>query len=46
MPPKGQIKENIQKAVQILEKGKYVTPVQIFEAFLGIADDLRMNNDE
>ena len=37
--------KNIQQ-FKILEKGKYVTPVQIFEAFLGTADDLAMNDDE
>ena len=35
-----------KKQFKILGKGKYVTPVQIFEAFKGIADDPTMNDDE
>ena len=34
-----------KKLFKILEKGKYVTPDEIFKAFVGIADDLTMNDD-
>ena len=40
IPTKGQIKENKKKQFETLEKEKYVTPDQIFEAFVGTADDL------
>ena len=36
-------KKKNKKQFTILEKGKYVTTDQIFEAFVGIADDLTMN---
>ena len=39
-------KKTNKKQFKILEKGKYVTPDQIFEAFMGIADDLTINDDE
>ena len=39
-------KKKNKKQFTILEKGKYVTTDQIFEAFVGIADDLTMNDDE
>ena len=35
-----------KKQFSIIEKGKYVMPNQIFEAFVGIADDLTMRDDE
>ena len=35
-----------KKQFKILEKGKYVIPDQIFEAFARITDDLTMNDDE
>ena len=35
-----------KKQLKILEKGKYVMPDQIFEAFVGIGNDLTMNNDK
>ena len=42
---KGHIKKTKnKKRFKILEKGKYVD--RIFEAFVGIADDLAMNDDE
>ena len=37
-------KKKNKKRFKILEKGKYVD--RIFEAFVGIADDLAMNDDE
>ena len=43
MPTKGLIKK---KEFRILEKGKYVMPDQMAEAFVGIADDLTINDDE
>ena len=39
-------KKTYKKKLKILEKGKYVTAVQIFEAFLGTSGDLTMNDDE
>ena len=33
-------KKTNKKQFKILEKGKYVTPDQMFEAFVGTADDL------
>ena len=45
IPAKGQTKKN-KKQFKILEKGKYVIPDQIFEAFARITDDLTMNDDE
>ena len=38
-------KKKKKNQFKILEKGKYVTPDQIFEAFVGIDDDLTMNDD-
>ena len=35
-----------KKQFKILEKGKYVMPVQKFEAFSGIADDQTMNDHD
>ena len=35
-----------KKQFTILEKGKYVMADQIFEASVGIGDDLTMNDDE
>ena len=35
-------KKTNKKRFKILEKGKYVTPDEIFEAFVGIDDDLTM----
>ena len=35
-----------KKQFKIVEKDVYVTPDEIFEAFVGIADDLTMNDDE
>ena len=35
-----------KKHFKILEKGKYVTPDQIFEASVGIINDIAMNDDE
>ena len=32
--------QKVEKQFKILEKGKYVTPDQIFEVFVGTADDL------
>ena len=43
---KDQIKKTNKKQFKILEKDLYVKPDEIFEAFLGIADDLIMNDDE
>ena len=39
-------KKTNKKQFKIVEKGKYVKPDQIFEAFAGIADDLTINDDE
>ena len=39
-------KKTNKKQFKILEKDKYVTPDQIFEAFWGISDDLTINDDE
>ena len=39
-------KQTNKKQFKILEKGKYVTPNQILEAFVEIGDDLTMNDDE
>ena len=39
-------KKQNKKQFKILEKGKYVMPDQIFEAFVRITDDLTMNDDE
>ena len=39
-------KKSKKKQFKILEKGKYVTPNQIFEGFVGITDDLTMNDDK
>ena len=39
-------KQTKKKQFKILEKGKYVTPNQILEAFVEIGDDLTMNDDE
>ena len=35
-------KKTNKKRFKILEKGKYVTPDEIFEAFVGTDDDLTM----
>ena len=35
-----------KKQFKVLEKGKYITPNQIFEGFVGITDDLTMNDDK
>ena len=39
-------KKTNKKQFKILEKGKYIMPDQIFEAFVRIGDDLTMNNDK
>ena len=39
-------KKRNKKQFKILEKGKYVMPDQILEAFVGIGNDLTMNNDK
>ena len=39
-------KKTNKNQFKILEKDKYVTPDQIFEAFVEIADDLTMHDDE
>ena len=39
-------KNTNKKQFKILGKDVYVTPDEIFEAFVGIADDLAMNDDE
>ena len=39
-------KKTNKKQFKILEKDVYVTPDEIFEAFVRIADDLTMNDDE
>ena len=46
MLAKGQTRKANEKQFKILEKGKYVTPNQIFESFVGIIDDLTMNDDK
>ena len=46
IPAKVRSKETNKKQFKIQEKDKYVRPDQIFEAFVGIADDLTMNDDE
>ena len=40
------LKKPNKKQFKIVEKNVYVTPDKIFEAFVGIADDLTMNDDE
>ena len=39
-------KKTNKRQFKILEKGKYVMPDQIFEAFVRITNDLTMNDDE
>ena len=39
-------KRSKKKQFKILEKGKYVTPNQIFEGFVGITDGQTMNDDK
>ena len=39
-------KKTNEKQFKILEKDVYVIPDEIFEAFVGIANDLTMNDDE
>ena len=39
-------KKTNKKQFKILEKDKYVTPDQIFEAFWGISHDLTINDGE
>ena len=39
-------KKTNKKQFKILEKNVYVTPDKVFEAFMGIVDDLTMNDDE
>ena len=43
---KGRSSKINKKQFTILEKGKYVMADQIFEASVGIGDDLTMNDDE
>ena len=45
-PQKTRSKKINKKQFKIVEKDVYVTPDEIFEAFVGIADDLTMNDDE
>ena len=46
MLAKGQRRKANKKQFKILEKGKYVTPNQIFEGFVGITDGQTMNDDK
>ena len=39
-------KRTNKKQFKILEKDVYVTPDEIFEVFVGTANDLTMNDDE
>ena len=39
-------KKTNKRQFKILEKGKYVMPDQIFEAFVRITNDLTMNDNE
>ena len=39
-------KKTNKKQFKTLEKRKYVTPDQIFEAFVGTVNDLKKNDDE
>ena len=43
---KVRLKKTNKNQFKILEKDKYVTPGEIFKSFKGIANDLRMNDDE
>ena len=38
-------KKTNKKQLKVLRRGKYVTPDQIFEAFVGIPDDLTINDE-